>query len=92
MKPRLAAQPKRFYKNTGVICSGDGKFEITLDNRKLKTIQGTPFIIESEPMAIAIAAEWDAQKDRIEQSTMHLVSNPANYHDTVLITKHILNF
>lgn len=68
-----ASQPKRFYKNTSVIYSGDGKFEITLDSRKLKTMQGKPLVVDSEPMAIAIASEWDSQKERIERSTMHLV-------------------
>lgn len=36
-------------------------------------MQGKPLVVESEPMAIAIASEWDAQKERIERSTMHLV-------------------
>lgn len=48
----LAAAPKRFYKNTGVL-SCDGKFEITLDNKKLKTPSGAPFYVTSEPLAIA---------------------------------------
>jgi len=51
----------------------DGKFEITLDQRKLKSPKGSPFIIESEPLALAVAAEWDAQKDKIQRSSMHLV-------------------
>lgn len=38
-------------------------------------MQGKPLVIESEPMAIAVASEWDAQKERIQRSTMHLVKN-----------------
>jgi len=64
--------PKRFYRRTGIL-RNDGKFEITLDQRKLKSPKGSPFIIESEPLALAVAAEWDAQKDKIQQSSMHLV-------------------
>lgn len=47
-----AAPPKRFYKNTGVL-NCDGKYEVTLDNRKLKTPTGSPFVLKSEPLAIA---------------------------------------
>lgn len=67
------AAPKRFYKQTGVLYAGDGIYEVSLDNRKLKTPSGTPLIVRSEALAIALAAEWDLQKDTIERSNMHLV-------------------
>lgn len=69
----LAAPPKRFYKDTGIL-RADGKFEITLDQRKLKTPKGNLFTVESEPLALAVANEWNSQKDKIIQSKMHLVS------------------
>lgn len=65
---------KRFYKKTGVLYAGDGTYEVTLDNRKLKTPSGTPFVVKSEPLAVAVSAEWGAQKEKIERSTMHLVN------------------
>lgn len=68
----LATPPKRFYKSTNILRS-DGKFEITLDQRKLKTPKGNLFTVDSEPLAIAVATEWDSQKDKIIQSKMHLV-------------------
>lgn len=52
----------------------DGKYEVTLDQRKLKTPKGTVLQVTSEPLAIAIATEWDSQKDTINQSHMHLTS------------------
>lgn len=67
--------PKRFYKDTNVLYSGNSQYEITLDNRKLKTPNGGPFVVRSEPLAIAVAAEWNAQKEHIDRSTMHLVVN-----------------
>lgn len=67
-----ANAPKRFYKTTNVLYS-DGKYEISLDHRKLKTPKGLPFQVESEPLAIACAAEWDSQKEKIQRSSMHLV-------------------
>lgn len=66
--------PKRFYRKTGIL-HNDGKFEITLDQRKLKSPKGNPLIVDSEPLALAVAAEWDAQKEKIQQSSMHLVCN-----------------
>nr|CAH7764416.1 unnamed protein product [Callosobruchus chinensis] len=66
-----ATPPKRFYKNTNILRS-DKKFEIILDQRKLKTPKGNIFAVESEPLALAIATEWNLQKDKIIQSKMHL--------------------
>lgn len=76
----LAASVKRFYKKTNVLYN-DGKFEVTLDQRKLKTPKGTTLQVESEPLAIAVATEWDAQKEIINQSNMHLTSLVNTYLD-----------
>ncbi|GFG37286.1 hypothetical protein Cfor_03240 [Coptotermes formosanus] len=89
--------PKRFYRRTGILRS-NGKFEITLDQRKLKSPKGSPFIIESEPLALAVAAEWDAQKDKIQRSSMHLtalcstaIDNPSNLTKFDLV-QHIISY
>lgn len=66
------ATRKRFYRNTGII-QNEKQWEVTLDQRRLKTPNGRVLIANSEPLARAIAAEWDAQKDIIVQPTMHLV-------------------
>lgn len=50
-----------------------GLFEINLDRRKLKTPGGKLFTVPNEPLAIAVATEWDAQKDTLKFYTMHLV-------------------
>lgn len=50
-----------------------GLFEINLDRRKLKTPGGKLFTVPSEALAIAVATEWDAQKDTLKFYTMHLV-------------------
>ncbi|BES88484.1 ATP synthase mitochondrial F1 complex assembly factor [Nesidiocoris tenuis] len=67
------APPKRFYKKTGIIYS-DGTYEVTLDHRKLKTPKGNVMKLDKEMLALAVAAEWDAQKGEIQQSTMHITS------------------
>ncbi|XP_023166249.1 ATP synthase mitochondrial F1 complex assembly factor 2 [Drosophila hydei] len=68
---QYATPPKRFYKSTNVI-STDAGYEVTLDHRKLKTPNGTLFTVKSEPLAIAVATEFDAQKEHIERSRMHI--------------------
>jgi len=63
---------KRFYKKVGVVQS-NGDFEVTLDNRKVKTPHGQVFRVQSEPLALAVANEWDAQNEKILLSSMHIV-------------------
>ncbi|KAL1124133.1 hypothetical protein AAG570_001903, partial [Ranatra chinensis] len=65
---------KRFYKGTEVVQADDGAYEIKLDQRKLKTPKGDILKVKSELLAFAVAAEWDAQQDEIQQSIMHLTS------------------
>lgn len=79
------ATVKRFYKQANVLTTGS-KFEIALDHRKLKTPKGKVFEVSSEPLAFAVAVEWDSQKDTINRSQMHLTSlcntvldNPHNH-------------
>lgn len=64
---------KRFYKKVSTVQSNKD-FEIILDNRKLKTPAGSVFRVSSEPLALAVANEWDAQEEKILVLSMHLVS------------------
>ncbi|KAG6460887.1 hypothetical protein O3G_MSEX012279 [Manduca sexta] len=70
---RTYATRKRFYRNTGIV-QNDSKWEVTLDHRRLKTPNGSVLLVNSEPLARAIAAEWDAQSEAISQPTMHLTA------------------
>ena len=87
------SSPKRFYKNSSVLFS-DGKYEITLDQQKLKTPRGTLFTVESEPLALAISAEWNCQKNTIERSQMMLtaLSNTVIDNPNHLTSSDIINF
>ncbi|KAH8282841.1 hypothetical protein KR054_010128 [Drosophila jambulina] len=92
-----ATPPKRFYKKTSVL-SSDGGYEVVLDHRKLKTPKGSPFVVRSEPLAIAVATEFDAQKEHIERSRMHLsalcftaIDNPNNLTKLDMVN-YLLNF
>ncbi|XP_032781806.2 ATP synthase mitochondrial F1 complex assembly factor 2 [Daphnia magna] len=64
---------KRFYKKVSTVQSNKD-FEIVLDNKKLKTPAGSIFRVSSEPLALAVANEWDAQEEKILVSSMHITS------------------
>lgn len=54
-------------------CHIDGLYEVNLDRRKLKTPGGKLFTVPNEALAIAVATEWDTQRDTLKFYTMHLV-------------------
>lgn len=69
-----------------------------MDQRKLKTPNGSNFVVNSEVLALGVASEWDAQKDQIDRSCMHLTSlcntvidNPNKLQKTDMIN-YLLNY
>lgn len=80
----VTATRKRFYKNTGIV-QNDSKWEVTLDHRRLKTPNGQVLLVPSEPLARAIAAEWDSQTEIISLPTMHLVTRYADFCITITL-------
>jgi len=61
--------PKRFYKEVSV-AKDDDKFLIHLDGRTLKTPGKQTLQVDNENIAKLIAAEWDAQDEKIKPETM----------------------
>lgn len=60
---------KRFYKSVDVERTELG-FNVTLDDRVLKTPGKKPLICNTNKRAERVAAEWDAQIDEIKPETM----------------------
>ena len=60
---------KRFWDKATVEKAGDG-YQVLLDGRKLRTPVKSELIVPSREMAEAIAAEWDAQEEKIDPMTM----------------------
>ncbi len=60
---------KRFWTDTTVAPAGNG-FEVLLDGRRVKTPAKTPLIVPTQNLANEIAAEWDAQEDKIDPLSM----------------------
>ncbi|KAK7066264.1 ATP synthase mitochondrial F1 complex assembly factor 2 [Halocaridina rubra] len=67
----MAEARKRFYRNVSVAGTND-VFEVNLDHRKLKTPSGNVLQIPHYGLALAVAHEWEAIKDKIQPSLMHL--------------------
>jgi ATP synthase F1 complex assembly factor 2 len=72
---------KRFFKQVSIVESSQSptKYEILLDQRKLKTPSGNLVTIDNEFLALALAQEWNQQLKNIDLSSMHL-----NDWDTLL--------
>jgi chaperone required for assembly of F1-ATPase len=67
MRPNLR---KRFYQSAA---AGEGPpHSLLLDGRPVKTPAGATFAAPVRPLVQAIAAEWDAQGERIDPATMPL--------------------
>jgi len=60
---------KRFWEKAMVEVAGDG-YQVLLDGRKLRTPVKSELIVPSREMAEAIAAEWQAQEEKIDPMTM----------------------
>lgn len=62
---------RRFWTATTVQRAGNG-FEVSLDDRPLRTPGKLPLILPTQRLAQAVALEWDAQADVIAPHTMPL--------------------
>lgn len=76
----ILKRPRKFYKRTSIaLCENKDKegkrsYEVMLDKYRLRTPNGTVVRVPTEPLALAIAKEWDSQDERIRRASMHLTS------------------
>jgi chaperone required for assembly of F1-ATPase len=68
LRPNLRA---RFYKEASVGETADG-FAVLLDGRPVRTPARRPLAAPSRPLAEALAAEWQAQRDKVDPAAMPL--------------------
>ncbi|NNE87253.1 MAG: ATPase [Silicimonas sp.] len=61
--------PKRFWQNATVKTEGDA-FTVHLDGRPVRTPGKRPLLVPTGTMAQRIAAEWQAQEDKINPESM----------------------
>jgi chaperone required for assembly of F1-ATPase len=63
---------KRFYEEVAVSADGEG-FTVTLDGRPIRTPAKNPLRLPTAGLAEAIAAEWRAQGEEIDPTTMPMM-------------------
>lgn len=61
--------PKRFWQKAEVVPEGE-QFAIALDGRPVRTLSRRHLVVPTNAMAAQIAAEWDAQGERVDPTTM----------------------
>lgn len=74
---------KRFWTETMVVPQ-DGGFGIELDGRPVRTPAKAGLVVPSEAMAQAVAAEWDAQGEKIDPSHMPMTRSANAALDKVI--------
>lgn len=63
---------KRFWKEAAAVRQADGGWGIALDGRPVRTPARASLRVDSPALAEAIAAEWQAQGERIDPASMPL--------------------
>jgi len=77
---------KRFWKEATVEATTGG-FAVLLDGRGVKTPAKTPLIVPTRALADAIAAEWDAQGEKVDPLSMPVTRGANAALDKVAIQK-----
>ena len=77
---------KRFWKEATVVAV-EGGFTVMLDGRGVKTPAKTPLVVPTKALADAIAAEWDAQGEKVDPLTMPVTRGANAALDKVAIQK-----
>ena len=61
--------PKRFWQNATVVAQDDG-FAVHLDGKSVRTPGKRALVVPTDAMAQRIAAEWQAQEEKIDPESM----------------------
>jgi chaperone required for assembly of F1-ATPase len=77
-----ASGAKRFYKAVSV-AEEPGGHAVLLDGRAVKSPAKAPLLLPNVRLAEAVAAEWDAQAERIDANAMPMMSFAATTIDRV---------
>ena len=68
----MTARPKRFYRVVSIDGPAGAAFRVLLDGRPARTPSKRELALPARPLAEAVAAEWEAQGERIDPGTMPL--------------------
>ncbi|HUK58957.1 MAG TPA: ATP12 family protein [Stellaceae bacterium] len=68
----MAERPRRLYRAAGTVEAEGGGFLVVLDDKPVRTPAKAPLAVPSRALGEAIAAEWEAQSERIDPDSMPL--------------------
>ena len=74
---------KRFYAEAAVTPLDDGQWGVALDGRPIRTPAGALLLVPTEALARAIAAEWEAQGEDLQPSSMPMMRLAATAIDRI---------
>lgn len=72
--------PRRFYKLASVE-PGEGGWRVLLDGKAVRSPAKRPFVLPTQALAEAIAAEWNAQGEKVDPHSMPLMQFAATAID-----------
>ena len=78
---------KRFYKEAAVGPAAANAYPVLLDGKPVRTPAGNPLAAPSQPLAQAIAQEWQAQGDNIDPGAMPLTRLANSIIDGVAVAQ-----
>jgi chaperone required for assembly of F1-ATPase len=77
---------KRFWKEANV-APAEGGWQVLLDARPVRTPAKVPLILPTQALAEALAAEWQAQEERIDPGSMPLTRTANSALDKVAVQR-----
>ncbi|WP_298370401.1 ATP12 family protein [Azospirillum sp.] len=78
---------KRFYTAAGVAAAPAGGFQVELDGRPIRSPAKAALVFPSEALARGVAAEWDAQGDKVDPHAMPLMQLSSTAVDLVPVKR-----
>lgn len=74
--------PRRFWSTASTV-PAEGGFAVQLDTRPLRTPRKAPLVLPTAALAEAVAAEWQAQGERVDPASMPFTRMVNSAIDTV---------
>jgi chaperone required for assembly of F1-ATPase len=78
----MLSAPRRFYKSV-TVQEGEGGWHVLLDGKLLRSPAKLDFALPTRALAEAIAAEWDAQVDKVDPHSMPMMQLAATALDRI---------
>ncbi|HWA49137.1 MAG TPA: ATP12 family protein [Dongiaceae bacterium] len=78
----MLSAPRRFYKSV-TVQQGEGGWHVLLDGKVLRSPAKLGFALPTRALADAIAAEWDAQGEKVDPHAMPMMQLAATAVDRI---------